>query len=65
MLYTEVYEKSNTFLSRFFRDVTLPASEKPQIKIPSKLKEALREAKLAVEKRLKEEKKVVSYIQNI
>ena len=40
--------------------MVLPPSEKPQLKIPSKLKEALKEAKLAVEKRLKEEKKVVS-----
>ncbi len=43
-----------------FSGIVLPATEKPQVKIPSKLKEALREAKAAVEKRLKDEQKVVS-----
>ncbi len=45
---------------RMFSGIVLPATEKPQFKIPSKLKEALREAKSAVEKRLKDEQKVVS-----
>lgn len=40
----------------------MPASEKPQVKIPSKLKEALHEAKAAMEKRLREEQKIVSLI---
>ena len=37
----------------------LPASEKPVLKIPSKMKEALREAKIAMERHLKDEQKVV------
>ena len=41
----------------------LPVNEKPQVKIPSKLKEALKDAKAAVEKRLQEEQKIVSVVQ--
>ena len=45
---------------RFFHEIILPPSDKPQVKIPSKLKDALREAREAFEKRLKAEQKVVS-----
>ena len=42
-------------------DIQLPRpAEKPQIKIPSKLKEALEQAKKATETRLKEDQKLVS-----
>ncbi|OBS70001.1 hypothetical protein A6R68_01458 [Neotoma lepida] len=40
-----------------FSDVLLTTSEKPQFKIPTKLKEALRIAKECIEKRLTEEQK--------
>ncbi|MEE6501830.1 hypothetical protein FKM82_004332 [Ascaphus truei] len=42
-----------------FSDVTLMNSEKPQFKIPTKLKEALKTAKECVEKRLSEEQKLI------
>ncbi|KAM4652833.1 PX domain-containing protein kinase-like protein isoform 3-T3 [Discoglossus pictus] len=42
-----------------FSDVTLMHSEKPQFKIPTKLKEALKTAKECMEKRLTEEQKLV------
>ncbi|XP_052780068.1 PX domain-containing protein kinase-like protein isoform X2 [Mya arenaria] len=43
----------------FFSDVTPPPSEKPFLKIPSKLKEPLRKAKEEFEARLREEQKVI------
>ncbi|XP_060058999.1 PX domain-containing protein kinase-like protein isoform X2 [Erinaceus europaeus] len=42
-----------------FSDVLLTTSEKPQFKIPTKLKEALRTAKECIEKRLIEEQKQI------
>ncbi|ERE88415.1 PX domain-containing protein kinase-like protein [Cricetulus griseus] len=42
-----------------FSDVLLTTSEKPQFKIPTKLKEALRIAKECIEKRLVEEQKQI------
>ncbi|XP_049717739.1 PX domain-containing protein kinase-like protein isoform X3 [Elephas maximus indicus] len=42
-----------------FSDVLLTTSEKPQFKIPTKLKEALRIAKECIEKRLMEEQKQI------
>ena len=43
-----------------FSNVVLPPSDKPVLKIPSKMKDSLREAKAAMERRLKDEQKVVS-----
>lgn len=42
-----------------FSDVTLMSTEKPQFKIPTKLKEALKTAKECMEKRLVEEQKLI------
>ncbi|XP_054036643.1 PX domain-containing protein kinase-like protein isoform X7 [Dryobates pubescens] len=42
-----------------FSDVLLTNSEKPQFKIPTKLKEALRTSKECIEKRLTEEQKLI------
>lgn len=42
-----------------FSDVLLTTSEKPQFKIPTKLREALRIAKECIEKRLTEEQKQI------
>ncbi|XP_061687350.1 PX domain-containing protein kinase-like protein isoform X2 [Syngnathoides biaculeatus] len=42
-----------------FSDVALQHSEKPPLKVPSRLKEALRAAKERVEKRLQEEQKML------
>uniref|UniRef100_A0A8C8SWR5 PX domain-containing protein kinase-like protein n=1 Tax=Pelusios castaneus TaxID=367368 RepID=A0A8C8SWR5_9SAUR len=42
-----------------FSDVVVTNSEKPQFKIPSKLKEALKTAKECIEKRLTEEQKLI------
>ena len=44
---------------RFFSEVVLPTMDKPVLKIPSKLKEALKQSKEEFERRLKEEQKVV------
>ena len=52
----------DTYMSntcRLFRNVVLPPSEKPQVKIPSKLKEALKAAKQQMEQRLCDEQKLV------
>jgi hypothetical protein len=46
---------------RLFSDVVLPLTDKPQLKIPSKLKEAIRGAKEETERRLKDEQKLVCY----
>ncbi|XP_021343288.1 PX domain-containing protein kinase-like protein isoform X2 [Mizuhopecten yessoensis] len=48
-----------------FSDVTLPATDKPVLKIPSKLKEAIRLAKEDMESRLQEEQKVFHKIKRI
>ncbi|KAK3103603.1 hypothetical protein FSP39_020466 [Pinctada imbricata] len=45
-----------------FSDVVLPSSEKPTLKIPSKLKEALKTAKEEMERRLIEEQKVKAMV---
>ncbi|NWI30219.1 PXK protein, partial [Sula dactylatra] len=42
-----------------FSDVLLTNSEKPQLKIPTKLKEALKTSKECIEKRLTEEQKLI------
>ncbi|XP_013417774.1 PX domain-containing protein kinase-like protein [Lingula anatina] len=42
-----------------FCDVHLPSTDKPAVKIPSKLKEAIKLAKEQMEKRLKEEQKAI------
>lgn len=52
----------NFFMNSFFAGVVLPPSEKPVLKIPSKLKEAIKSAKEQMEKRLKEEQKIVSQL---
>ena len=44
---------------RFFSEVVLPSTDKPVLKIPSKLKEALKQSKDDFERRLKEEQKQV------
>lgn len=44
----------------FFADIQLGPQEKMSLKIPSKLKEALKMAKDAIEKRLKEDQKLLS-----
>ncbi|XP_030827988.1 PX domain-containing protein kinase-like protein isoform X2 [Strongylocentrotus purpuratus] len=43
-----------------FSDVTFPERDRPQFRIPSKLKEPLKAAKSEVEKRLQEDSRVVS-----
>ena len=45
--------------SRLFRDVYLSPTEKPVLKIPSKLKEVIKLAKEEAEKRLREDQKLV------
>lgn len=52
----------NFFMNSFFAGVVLPPSDKPVLKIPSKLKEAIKSAKEQMEKRLKEEQKIVSQL---
>lgn len=49
----------NLLMHPFFSDVSLPAGEKPFLKIPSKLKEPLRQAKEEFERRLREEQKAI------
>ncbi|XP_060602959.1 PX domain-containing protein kinase-like protein isoform X2 [Ruditapes philippinarum] len=49
----------NILMHPFYADVTLPPTEKPFLKIPSKLKEPLRQAKEEFERRLKEEQKAI------
>lgn len=49
-------------MNSFFAGVVLPPSDKPVLKIPSKLKEAIKSAKEQMEKRLKEEQKIVSQL---
>ncbi|XP_053377558.1 PX domain-containing protein kinase-like protein isoform X2 [Mercenaria mercenaria] len=49
----------NLLMHPFFADVSLPAGEKPFLKIPSKLKEPLRQAKEEFERRIKEEQKAI------
>ncbi|KAK2185815.1 hypothetical protein NP493_222g05007 [Ridgeia piscesae] len=48
-----------------FRNVVLPPSEKPQVKIPSKLKEALKAAKQQMEQRLCDEQKLIHKCQKL
>ena len=55
-----VSKTSHVSINRFFSGVSLPPSDKPVLKIPSKLKEAIKNAKEQMEKRLKEEQKIVS-----
>ncbi len=59
LIFYQCLAKIILYVFRFFGDVVLPPSDKPIVKIPSKLKEALREAKASMDKRLKEEQKVV------
>lgn len=47
------------FFWRFFADVQLPPIPKPVVKIPSKLKESLRNSKSQFEQQLKEEQRLV------
>ena len=60
------HDKSHILLSfvcsrcSFFHELVLPPMDKPQIKIPSKMKEALRSARGQVETKLREEQKNVS-----
>ncbi|KAL4226568.1 hypothetical protein ACF0H5_014553 [Mactra antiquata] len=49
----------NLMMHPFFSGVSLPAGEKPFLKIPSKVKEPLKQAKEEFERRLKEEQKVI------
>ncbi|XP_074644463.1 PX domain-containing protein kinase-like protein isoform X2 [Tubulanus polymorphus] len=46
----------------FFGDVVLPATDKPVMKIPTKLKEVIKTAKDSLEKRLKDDQKLVSQV---
>ena len=48
------------FASSLFRDTLLPASERPLLRIPGKLKKVVEDARNAMESRLKEEQKAVS-----
>ncbi|KAI0234426.1 PX domain-containing protein kinase-like protein [Lamellibrachia satsuma] len=48
-----------------FRNVVLPPSEKPQMKIPSRLKEALKAAKHQMEHRLRDEQKLIHKCQRL
>ncbi|XP_028907795.1 PX domain-containing protein kinase-like protein isoform X1 [Ornithorhynchus anatinus] len=50
---------SQLLLMPLFSDILLTNSEKPQFKIPTKLKEALKIAKECIEKRLVEEQKLI------
>uniref|UniRef100_A0A3Q3GNI4 PX domain containing serine/threonine kinase n=1 Tax=Labrus bergylta TaxID=56723 RepID=A0A3Q3GNI4_9LABR len=54
-----VADESHVVLCRLFSDVQLQHSEKSQVKIPSRLKEALKTAKESLEKRLHEEQRVL------
>ena len=45
---------------RLFSDVTFGLMDKPQFKVPSKLKESVRAARDAMEQRLREEQKLVN-----
>ncbi|XP_055999127.1 PX domain-containing protein kinase-like protein isoform X2 [Ostrea edulis] len=49
----------------FFAGVTLPPTDKPVLKIPSKLKEAIKTAKENTERRLKEEQKIINQIKRL
>nr|XP_022297327.1 PX domain-containing protein kinase-like protein isoform X2 [Crassostrea virginica] len=49
----------------FFSGVSLPPSDKPVLKIPSKLKEAIKNAKEQMEKRLKEEQKIINQLKRL
>lgn len=53
---------TDMFINSFFAGVVLPPSDKPVLKIPSKLKEAIKSAKEQMEKRLKEEQKIVNQL---
>jgi hypothetical protein len=44
---------------RLFSSVVLPVTDKPVLKVPSKLKEGIKAAQAEVDKRLKEEQKIV------
>jgi len=44
----------------FFTAIDMPSTDKPQLKIPSKLKEVIKAAKERSETRLKEDQKLVS-----
>ncbi|XP_062593709.1 PX domain-containing protein kinase-like protein isoform X1 [Saccostrea cucullata] len=49
----------------FFAGVTLPPTDKPVLKIPSKLKEAIKNAKDQMERRLKEEQKIINQLKRL
>ena len=49
-----------TSVCSLFSPVVLPATDKPVLKVPSKLKECVRTAREEVEKRLREEQKLVN-----
>ncbi|XP_064607399.1 PX domain-containing protein kinase-like protein isoform X2 [Liolophura sinensis] len=51
---------SDLLLHPLFSDVVLPPSEKPSLKIPSKLKEAIRLAREKMEQHLQAEQKLIS-----
>ena len=57
-LFSDVVTHIHSYF-RLFSDVVLPSTDKPVLKIPSKLKEALRHSKEEFERRLKEEQKQV------
>uniref|UniRef100_A0A7N8YQ76 PX domain containing serine/threonine kinase n=1 Tax=Mastacembelus armatus TaxID=205130 RepID=A0A7N8YQ76_9TELE len=56
---TLIADESQFVFCRLFSDVQLQHSEKLQIKVPSRLKEALKTAKESLEKRLQEEQRVI------
>ncbi|KAL5013246.1 hypothetical protein ScPMuIL_007516 [Solemya velum] len=56
---------SDLLLHPLFSDVVLPVMEKPVLKIPSRLKEMIRQGKEDMEKRLREDQKTINKIKRI
>ncbi|XP_025106692.1 PX domain-containing protein kinase-like protein isoform X2 [Pomacea canaliculata] len=56
---------SDLLLHPLFSGVVLPVTDKPVLKIPSKLKEFLRSAREEVEKRLHEEQKIIHQVRRV
>ncbi|KAK7503656.1 hypothetical protein BaRGS_00005195, partial [Batillaria attramentaria] len=56
---------SDLLLHPLFSPVVLPVSDKPVLKVPSKLKECVRAAREEVEKRLREEQKIIHQVRRI
>lgn len=56
---------SDLLLHPLFSPVVLPVTDKPVLKVPSKLKECVRTARDEVEKRLREEQKIIHQVRRI